>query len=366
MRIRAAVTESSGAPMSIENVELDDHLRAKELLVRVVACAICKADLLARDQRVPFPLPAVLGHEGVGVVERVGPHVDTVNVGDHVLMTFPNDGTCSHCLGGQPRWCDAGERLMWGGTRFDGSESALTREGRPLGGHMFQQSAFATHVIAVEHNVVVVPSYLPLEQYVIGCGVMTGAGGVLNTLRPDADSTIAVFGAGGVGASAILAAKMSGCRQIIAVEPLGNRRDIARELGATHSIDSRDQDVVQQIQQITDGGADFALCCAPDEKVLSPALGALAAGGTVGVIGDPGAGIDTSFEIATIIGSGKTIHGINGGEAVARNFLPQLIDAHQRGLFPFDRILKNYAFDDINTAIDDMESGTVIKPVLVM
>ncbi|WP_199255921.1 NAD(P)-dependent alcohol dehydrogenase [Mycolicibacterium mengxianglii] len=366
MRIRAAVAESPGAPMTIEDVELDDQLRDKELLVRVVACAICKADLLVRDKRVPFPLPAVLGHEGVGVVERVGANVDTVNVGDHVIMTFPNDGTCGHCLGGQPRWCDAGERLMWGGTRFDGSESALKRNGKALGGHMFQQSAFATHVIAIEHNVVVVASGLPLEQYVIGCGVMTGAGGVLNTLKPNADSTIAVFGAGGVGASAILAAKMSGCRQIIAVEPYENRRDIALELGATHSIDSRDHDVAEQIRRITGGGADFALCCAPDEKVLSPALGALAAGGTVGVIGDPGVGIDASFEISTIIGVGKTIHGINGGESVARNFLPRLIDAHQRGLFPFDRILKQYAFDDINTAISDMEAGTVIKPVLVM
>lgn len=366
MRSSAAVAERAGAPLQIVDVDLDDQLRPKELLVRVVACAICKADLLARDQLVPFPLPGVLGHEGTGVVERVGSNVDSVRVGDHVIMTFPNDGNCRHCRRGQPRWCESGQRLMWSGTRLDGSGSAWSREGKSLGGHFFQQSAFASHVIATEFNVVVVPDDLSLDTYVIGCGVMTGAGGVLNALRPRPGSTLAVFGAGGVGTSAIMAAVLTGCRQIIAVEPYENRRAVARQLGATHTIDKNSGDVAAQIRQITGGGADFVVGCAPDKDVMPVAVESLAIGGIFGVIGDPGAGIDGAFEIAGIIGTGKSIHGINGGEAVAQNFLPELIDLHQRGMFPFDAVTQRYPFADINTAIDDMYSGKTIKPILVM
>jgi aryl-alcohol dehydrogenase len=215
-------------------------------------------------------------------------------------------------------------------------------------------------------NVVVVPEHLPLDRFVLGCGIMTGAGGVLNALRPAAGDSIVVFGAGGVGTSAIMAAKMAHCLEIIAVEPHQNRREIARILGATHTLPPHADDIPERVREITRHGADFALICTSDKNVLPQALAVLGIGGTCGVIGDPGSAIDVSFEIASIIGSGKTIHGINGGEVVAQTFLPWLIDAHDRGLFPFEEIIASYDFDDINTALNDSDTGATIKPVLVM
>jgi aryl-alcohol dehydrogenase len=362
MRIRAAVVETKGGPLTIQEVDLDDNLRAKEILVRVVACGVCRADALARDQGFIFPLPGVLGHEGTGIVERVGSKVDTVRVGDHVLMTFPNDGTCENCLRGRPRWCLSGGRLMSSGKRYDGSESALSRHGKSLAGHFFQQSAFATHVIVTEMNAVVVP----LDLFIIGCGVMTGAGGVLNALKPEPGSSIVIHGAGGVGTSAIMAANLAGCAEIIAVEPHANRREIAQTLGATHSLDPLSGDLAERVKQITRGGADFSLVCAPDENALADALDVLHIGGVCGVIGDPGEGIDFKYPVARFLNGARTLHGIIGGEAVAHSFLPRLIDAHHRGRFPLEKVIRRYKFDDISTAMHDCESGRTIKPVLNM
>ncbi|GAA3482214.1 NAD(P)-dependent alcohol dehydrogenase [Streptomyces yanii] len=366
MQVQAAVAESKGAPLVVQDLELDDELREREVLVRVVACAVCRADILARDQAIPFPLPGVLGHEGTGVVERVGPRVAAVRAGDHVIMSFPSDGTCRNCLRGRPRWCESGGRLMWSGRRLDGSGSALRRDGTEVGGHLFQQSAFASHVIATEMNVVAVPERLPLDRFVLGCGIMTGAGGVLNALRPGPGDSIVVFGAGGVGTSAVMAAKLANCPHVLVVEPHPGRCETARSLGATHTLDPRNDDVPERVRQITGHGAEFSLICTSDRAVLRQALAVLGDGGTCGVIGDPGADVDVSFEIASIIGSGKTIHGINGGEVVAQTFLPWLIEAHERGVFPFEKIIARYDFSDINTALRDSDTGTTIKPVLIM
>ena len=282
MKIRAAVAEKQDqvhtqnpAHLQVQDLELDDNLHEKEILVRVIACAVCHADIAARDGHVPFPLPGVLGHEGTGVVERVGSKVGRVKAGDHVLMTFPNDGVCENCLDGKPRWCKRGGELMWSGNRYDGSASALSRDGNPISGHLFQQSAFASYVIATEMNVVPVSKELPLEEFVLGCGIMTGAGAVLNSLKPAPGSSIVIFGAGGVGTAAIMGARIAGCKTIIAVEPHENRRRIARELGATQVLDSGEPDVVEKIKRITKDGAHFALVCVGNAEAIGLAVEAL-------------------------------------------------------------------------------------------
>ena len=288
MQIRAAVFESASSKESpsmatVQDLQLEDRLLDKEILVRVISCAVCHADIAARDGAVPFPLPGVLGHEGTGVVERIGAKVTQVTVGDHVMMTFPNDGTCGNCLSGKPRWCVHGGALMWSGRRYDGSPTALYRDKQPIASHLFQQSAFATHVIATEMNVVVVPKELPLEKLIFGCGMMTGAGGVLNSLKPEPGSSIAIFGAGGVGTSAIMAAKLAGCETIIVVEPKGNRRAIARDLGATDVLDAT-PDVAEQIKQRTQSGVDHSLVCVGNAEAITLALDSLRIGGQCGVI----------------------------------------------------------------------------------
>ena len=363
---RAGTGESTAAALKLQEVELADELRGKEVLVRVVACGVCRADLDCVDQKSPFPLPAVLGHEGTGVVERVGARVEKVKPGDHVIMAFPNDGTCPSCLDGKPRQCVSGGTLMWGGKRYDGSESAWSRDGGALAGHMFQQSAFATHAIATEMNCVVVPDEVPLDTFVIGCGVMTGAGGVLNVLKPGPGSSIVVLGVGGVGSAAVMAAKLAGCGAIIAVDPKANRRDLAIEIGATHAIDPGTGDTAEQVKAITGGGADYVISCSPDDEAISHVLGLLKIGGVCGMIGDPGAGIEARFVVSELLGGSKSIVGINGGEAVAQTFLPILIAAHARGALPLEKVQRRYRLEDIGQAFADVESGDTIKPVIVI
>ena len=358
--------ESTGAALKLQEVELSDGLLDKEVLVRVVACGVCRADLDCVDQKSPFPLPAVLGHEGTGIVERVGARVDAIKPGDHVIMAFPNDGTCPACREGKPRQCVGGGALMWGGKRYDGSRSAWGRDGEELAGHMFQQSAFATHAIATEMNCVVVPDDVPLETFVIGCGVMTGAGGVLNVLKPEPGSAIVVLGVGGVGSSAVMAAKLAGCATIIAIDPKANRRDLAIELGATHAIDPGAGDAAEQVKAITGAGADYLISCSPDNEAISHVLGMLKIGGVCGMIGDPGAGIEARFVVSELLGGSKSIVGINGGEAVAQTFLPRLIEAHAQGRFPLEKVQRHYRLEDIAQAFADVESGATIKPVILV
>lgn len=363
---RTGEGESTGAALKLQDVELSDELLDKEVLVRVVACGICRADLDCVDQKSPFPLPAVLGHEGTGVVERVGAKVDKIKPGDHVIMAFPNDGTCPSCLEGKPRHCVSGGKLMWGGKRYDGSGSAWSRDGGELAGHMFQQSAFATYAIATEMNCVVVPDDVPLDTFVIGCGVMTGAGGVLNVLKPEPGSSIVVLGVGGVGSAAVMAAKLAGCAPIIAIDPKANRRSLSMELGATHAIDPGAGDAAEQVKAITGVGADYLISCSPDNEAISHVLDMLAIGGVAGMIGDPGAGIEARFVVSELLGGSKSIVGINGGEAVAQTFLPELIAAHARGEFPLEKVQRQYRFEDIAQAFADVESGETIKPVILI
>jgi aryl-alcohol dehydrogenase len=255
---------------------------------------------------------------------------------------------------------------MWSGRRYDGSPTALSRNGEPVYGHLFQQSAFATHVIATEMNVVSVSKELPLEEFVLGCGIMTGAGVVLNSLKPTPGSSIVIFGAGGVGSAAIMAAKIEGCTTIIAVEPHKNRRELALAIGATDALDSAEPHLVERLKKMTVEGAEFALVCVGNAEAIGLAVEALRIGGVCGVIGDPGVGAEASFSISGVVGGSKTIRGINGGDSIAPNFLPALIEAHQRGLLPFEKVTKRYSLDDINSALLDAEEGRVIKPVIVI
>lgn len=373
MRVKAAVAErrtdegeSTGAALKVQDVELDGALLDQEVLVRVVACGVCRADLDCVAQRSPFPLPAVLGHEGTGVVEQVGAKVERVKPGDHVIMAFPNDGTCSNCLAGKPRRCLNGEALMWGGKRYDGSVSAWSRDGATLSGHLFQQSAFATHAVATEMNCVVVPADAPLDLFVIGCGVMTGAGGVLNVLRPEPGSSIVVLGVGGVGSAAVMAARIAGCATIIAIDPRLNRREIALAIGATHALDPADGDLPARVKAITGAGADYLISCTPDNEAISHVLDLVAIGGVCGMIGDPGKGIEARFVVSELLGGSKTIRGINGGDAVAPTFLPELIAAHRRGLFPLEKVIRHYPLEEVARAFADVESGATIKPVILI
>lgn len=337
--------------------------RADEVLVRIVGVGICHTDLKVRDQFRPVPLPIVLGHEGAGIVEQVGNQVTMVQPGDHVVLSYHWCGVCINCQRGNPAYCQKALACNFGGARLDGS-TTLRKNGEIIHGNFFNQSSFATYALASERNTVKVRPDAPLEILgPMGCGVQTGAGGVLNSLQVKAGSSIAIFGTGSVGLSAMMGAVVAGCTTIIAVDIKPSRLVLALELGATHTINSVDDDPVTTIKEITNGGVDYAVETTAIPAVFRQAVDSLTILGVCGLIGGAPPGVEVSFDMSHIL-FGRTIRGIIQGDSVPDLFIPQLIDLHLQGRFPFDRLIKFYALDEINQACIDSEEGRVVKPVL--
>ena len=365
MLTQAAVVHERGAPFSLETVELDEP-RAHEVVVRMVATGLCHTDLSARDGLVPFPLPGVLGHEGAGVVEAAGADVTRVAVGDHVLASFSSCGHCAQCSAGRPFCCRHFHALnLFGGTRADGSHT-ITLDGRPLSGHFFGQSSFARHALVDERCLVTVDAGAPLRTLApLGCGIQTGAGAVLNALRPEPGGTVAVFGAGAVGAAAIMAAAVSGAARIVAVDMVAARLELARELGATDVVDAAAGDAAEALMELTSGhGMDYTIEATGKTAALSQAISVLAPGGTCAVVGTYGVGATVPLD-ATFMLDGRRIVGVSEGESVPERFIPALVRLHELGKLPVERLVRHYPFEDIERAATDAAEGRTIKPVLV-
>lgn len=356
--VTAAVLRSPAGPFELADLQLDDP-RPDEVVVRTVAAGICGTDLEFASM---MATPVVLGHEGAGVVEQVGSGVDDLKPGDRVTMTFARCGTCRSCSARAFAYCERFWEYNFIGTRPDGSTALSDGDGTPVNGHFLGQSSFASHTLAKRTSVVRVPDAMDLSVSApFGCGFQTGAGGVLNVLRPAPGSSIAVFGAGAVGAAALAAAKIAGCATIIAVDVAQTRRDQALALGATHAIDAG-EDLAERVRDLADGGVDFAIDTTGRAEVLRAAVEALAPLGTCGVIG-VGASAEMSFEWRSVL-NGRTITGIIAGGGVPEEFLPQLIDLHLEGRFPVDSLLTRFPFADINEAIAELRAGRVGKAVL--
>ncbi|MBV9227825.1 MAG: NAD(P)-dependent alcohol dehydrogenase [Chloroflexi bacterium] len=365
MKITAAIINEKSGPFQLAELDLAEP-QADEVLVRIVATGVCHTDLVVRDQYVPVPLPVVLGHEGAGVVERVGANVKKVQPGDHVVLSFFACGSCVNCEQGQPGYCLNFFPGNFSGGRLDGS-SALRQGDNTIHGHFFGQSSFATYALANEHNVVKVAKDVPLELLgPLGCGIQTGAGSVLNALRPEAGTSIAVFGVGPVGLSAIMAAKVAGCTTIIAVDVKLNRLSLASELGATHTINGAELDAVAEIQKIVPGGVNYSLETTAVPKVFHQAVESLGVRGVCGFVGVAPMGTQAPVDISTLLAFGRTIRGIVEGESVADVFIPRLIELYRQGRFPLDRLITFYPLEEINQAVKDSEQGTALKAVLRM
>jgi len=362
--VTAALTEAPGASFTLQVVELVEP-RETEILVRVVACGICHTDNLARTGEMPVSFPAVFGHEGAGIVESVGPAVTSLAVGDHVVLGPPWCGQCRNCLIGQQKYCREIVPLCFSGSYDDGT-TALHRHGAAVHGHFFQQSAFATHALATERNAVKVRPDVDLEiAAALGCGIATGAGSVLNALRPPLGSSIAIFGAGAVGLSAVMAAVVAGCATIVAVDVKPGRLEFARSLGATHTVDAASGDVNAALREIGGEEIDATVECSGDVRALRDAVEILPILGTCLMVGAAPAGKDLALDHRDLL-FGKRIHGILGGEGQADSFLPALLTLYAQGRSPFDRLLTHFAFDQIEEAVAAMHDGSVIKPVLRM
>ena len=366
MKIKAAVTYGSGEPFRIEEVELAPPQK-HELLVKITACGVCHTDDAARNQFIPVPLPAVLGHEGCGVVEAVGPEVAEFKVGDKVGLSFGFCGHCHNCLTSHQHACENINAINFGGVQPDGTTRLSTLDGKPLS-TFFGQSSFASHVVVNEASAVKV-EYDEIDLALtgpMGCGIQTGAGAVLNRLRPEFGSSIAVFGCGTVGMSAIMGAKIAGCEKIIAVGGNPNSLKLAMELGATHTINRKEeQDIVGKIKnEITLGGVNYAIDTSGVPDFVKNALASCRVMGPAVVLGATG---DVTFNIQQeLMGDAKSLIGIVEGDAIPKLFIPKLLDYHKKGMFPFDKLIKFYPFEQINEAFEDSGSGKCIKAVLRM
>jgi len=362
--VTVAVARAAGQPFTIEPAYIRAP-RSDEVLVKVVATGMCHTDLIARDQYYPVPLPAVLGHEGAGVVEALGPGVKNLKVGDHVVLTYGACGHCDPCASGHETYCTNFYAHNFGGTGPDGDIALQSPDGKPLHDHFFTQSSFSTYALARERNAIKVPAEAPLALLgPLGCGIQTGAGAVINSLKVRAGSSFVVYGAGAVGLSAVMAARVVGATTIIAVDVLPSRLELANELGATHTINSREAGVIEAVREITGGGADFALESTGRPEVLEAGIEALGGLGTLGVVGAPKLGTTAGFDVNNLILGGRSIRGIVEGDSVPQVFIPQLVELYQQGRFPFDRLVKFYPFEQINQAAEDSTKGTTLKPIL--
>jgi aryl-alcohol dehydrogenase len=365
--ITAAIVREPKGKFSVEDLELDD-LRPNEVRVRVVAVGVCHTDMAMRDAVYPIPMPVVLGHEGAGVVDAVGSNITRVGVGDHVVMSAAYCGHCLQCLMGREAYCENGFAEDFGGRRtLDGTSSLTSSAGEVVSSHFFGQSSFSTYANVVESSLIPVARDLPLEKIAfLGCGMQTGAGSILNELRPPAGSSVAIAGTGAVGNAAVMAARASGCTTIIAIDRHQNRVELAQEVGATHGVHGQAEDAHDELQRLTNGrGVDFILNTTDSPQALGDLAGALAIRGTLATVAAMAPGTEASFEVGGSLLKGWNFRTIVQGSSVPQQMVPRLIELWKQGLFPIDKLVKSYDFTGINTAFADSTSGAVVKPLLV-
>jgi aryl-alcohol dehydrogenase len=361
--VTAAVVRQKGGPFKLEQLRLAEP-RSDEVLVRIVATGMCHTDMVVRDQVYPVPQPIVLGHEGAGVVEKIGAGVVKVQPGDHVVLTFMSCGRCRMCARGRPANCENFNAHNFSGGRADGT-SSLADERGPIHDHFFGQSSFSTFALANERNVVKVLKEAPLELLgPLGCGIQTGAGAVMNALKVGYGASFAAFGAGAVGMSAVMAARVVGATTIIAVDVVPARLALAKELGATHAVDARKSDAVAAVKEITGRGVQFSLETTARPQVVRQAIDALSVRGTCGIVGAAPPGTEIEVDVTEFMQMSKTVYGIIEGDSVPDIFIPALIDLFMQGRFPFDKLTKIYPFEQINEAASDSEQGITVKPII--
>ncbi|MCL2122316.1 MAG: NAD(P)-dependent alcohol dehydrogenase [Clostridiales bacterium] len=360
MKIKAAIVYKPNDPYVIEEIDLAEP-KEEEVLVKIVASGVCHTDesIVHRENSIH---PVVLGHEGSGVIVRVGDRVHGFAPGDKVGLSFSYCGECFACVTGRPYQCEQNGRLNFGGRAYDGT-TRLTKDGLELS-NFFNQGSFATYAVTHQKNLVHVPDEMDLRLVgPLGCGIQTGAGAVLNCLKPEPGSSIVVFGCGGVGMSALMAAKICNCSPIIAVDTVDSRLELALTLGATHVINAKKANPPAVAKEITNGrGTQYAVDATGTGVTARSALQCTHYFGMLAVVG---AGGEFTLDIGRDLGA-RVITGITEGRSIPTEFIPQLIRFHLAGVFPFDKMVQFYDFEDINTAAKDSLSGKTIKPILLM
>jgi S-(hydroxymethyl)glutathione dehydrogenase/alcohol dehydrogenase len=359
--MKAAVLIEAGKPLEIENLSISKP-QAHEVLIRTAACGLCHSDLHFIEGTYPHPLPAVPGHEAAGIVEAVGSEVTTVKVGDAVITCLSAFcGHCEFCVTGRMSLCLGGDTR-----RKPGSEPRLTRADGTVVNQMLNLSAYAEQMLVHEHACVRIDPDMPLDRAsVIGCAVTTGAGTIFNACNVTPGETVAVIGCGGVGLATINAAKIAGAGRIIAADPIPEKRELAKKLGATDVVDALANDAAAQIVEISKGGVDHAV-----EAVGRPASGELAVkslrrGGTATILGMMPLQHSVGLSAMDLL-SGKKLQGaIMGGNRFPVD-IPRLVDFYMRGQLDLDSIIaERIPLEQINDGFEKMKKGDSARSVIV-
>lgn len=357
--MKAALFHGPQQPLTIEQVEIDKP-RAHEVLVRTVATGVCHSDLHFIEGLYPFPAPAILGHEAAGIVEEAGEFVSYVKPGDHVIACLSVFcGHCERCLSGRPYLCTNPETR-----RAKTDPPKLSQNGVPIN-QFANISSYAEQMLLHENAIVKIADDIPLDRAaLIGCGVTTGVGAVLNTARIEPGSTVAVFGCGGVGLAAVQGARIGGARMIIAVDTIENKLASARELGATHIVDASSHDPVEAIRDMTGGGVDYSFEAIGLAEVAAQAFDCLTRGGTATIIGMIPVGQKVELDGRSFL-SEKKIQGSSMGSNRFRIDMPRYLEFYRQGRLRLDEMItRRGRLEDVNEAFRAMKAGEAIRSVL--
>ncbi|KAI9371910.1 chaperonin 10-like protein [Aspergillus egyptiacus] len=367
IKTEGIVVEKPGSGFQRMPVVLD-NMRPDEVLVEIKYSGICHTDIHAsRGGYSALRYPTVLGHEGAGIIRAVGSAVDSsLTVGQSVILSYNHCGGCRNCHAGHPACCANFETLNISAKRLDQTTPAKLPDGREIDTQFFGQSSFLRYSIVSQYSVVLCPCPDDLAVYAaLGCGFQTGAGTIMNALKPSVDDPLVIIGAGTVGIAAVMAAKVLGLRQVIAVDILDDKLALARELGATHTINSRNvKDLAQEIHDLTDGGARFAVECTGVSAVLETLLDCVCSGGTAVVVGSPNPDFVLHLDPEKMLHESKTLRGVCQGDSIAKKFIPEMIQLHRSGRFPLEKLCAFYSINDFGQAISDVSAGKIVKPIL--
>ena len=357
--MKAAVLRAPDRPVAIEDVRVKDP-GPGEVRVALRAAGLCHSDLSVIDGSIPYPTPVVLGHEGAGVVDAVGAGVTAVKEGDAVVLsTLAHCGRCPACEVGRPTEC---------------RNAPNPKESQPFAladgvrAHAFANtSAFTSHTVVKEQSAIAIDARVPFDRAaLIGCGIMTGVGAVLNRARVEAGASMAVFGLGGIGLSCVQGGVLAGASKIVAVDVVAEKLALARRLGATHTLDASRDDPVVAIKDLTGGGADYTFEAVGNLAVIKQALDALGPGGALTIVGVPKLGSSLDFVVHALY-QNKAILGCRYGTARPRRDFPMLADLYLAGRLKIDELItRRYALAEFPAALEDLKAGGLARGVFLL
>ena len=362
--MRAAVLYGWNEPFKVEQVDLQEP-RQGEVLVKLAASGVCHSDLSIQRGLLPMPPPIIIGHEGAGVVEAVGPGVTSVKPGDHVILTWLYScGRCRDCGRGRPHLCETAAMATMTGAMYDGTTRFR------VGGNEMRHwvGSFADHTIVPEQAVVGIREDVPLDSAcLVGCGVMTGVGAAMNTAKVEPGDQVAVIGCGGVGLNVIQGAAVCGAEKIIAVDLVDKKLALAKQFGATEVVNAKQSDMVDQIKSLTNGkGVDFAFEVIGNVNVIQQAFQAVRRGGKLVIVGVPPFGTEVSLPAFAFPLEEKGVLGCYYGSPRFRFDMPRILDLYMAKKLKLDELVsRRLPLDQINTAMEIMESGEVARSVIV-